>query len=616
MTKKRVLIFFLAFVLALTFVIAQGNVSNSSGSLSTNSESAIDQAYLCLDDRISEKDQSSISLQEAIFGILALGSNSKLISIIDDKAIEGDHWSESSSDIKDTAQVMLAYERINKNSEDIESWLLSNEISAKDLTWSLQIDVPNIITPQITNVACTISYADEQRTITVNEDMTLSGNPGTCLSIDSTGFWLRVNNNCIDETFTMTCDQDFLTSLLYQKGSSQNIFVSPETHSSSALGTTQETINSKCLSTSSSCDYEGTLWAAIALDSVGTDISKYIPYLQALSESNVRYLPSAFLHNIILGSNQYSQLVGLQQQDKYWQAPNTPYSRFYDSASAMLSLQGTGSTELDNAKAYFESIVTPEGCWNNNNLRDTGFLLYGGWPRSVPSTGGGPPSPSQSCESLGFSCTSLFSCEGTVLQHDCNSGVCCSETPQQETCAEQEGEICSSGETCSGTTPPSSDSGICCLGSCNPLPSSNECQTKGGICDNKCEDDEDKVSFTCEGSDICCVAKSDSSEEGFGITWIVVLSILILIVLLLIVFRRKIQLALFKRKGPSRPSSQRGLPPGGRPPFPPGRGPIPLRGPGPRRVVRRGPQTLHLRKSSKSDKEMEETMRRLKEISK
>ena len=429
----------------------------------------------------------------------------------------------------------------------------------------------------------------------------------------SSGYWLRVEGSCAEKTFTVSCDEDFTTSLLYQRTGSSRLFLSPSTHSSASSGTTQETINSKCFSETSSCDYEGTLWAALALDSLGIDVSMYLPYLQALSTNNVKFLPSSFLHKLTTGSSQYSELVSLQQQSKFWQAPNTPNNKFFDSALAMLSLQGTSSTEFSSSQAYFEGIVTPEGCWNNNNLRDTAFLLYSGWPRTVSTSSGTPSTPS--CTSQGYSCTSALTCStlnGTISDNSCLQGVCCSESPQEQTCAELGGTSCSASETCSGTSASSSD-GSCCLATCDELPSANECETEGGSCYSSCNDDEDLKSYSCDGSDVCCFSE-DSEDSGSSIiTWIIVLSILILLIVLAIVFRDKIKLALFKRKSGGAPAPSRGIPPGRRPPFPPRRGPIPMRG---SRPIRRAPAMPQRRQASKTDKELDDTMRKLKEMSK
>lgn len=624
MHKKGVLILLL-FVFIASFTLAQSTTSNSTTSSSQSSNSGttnvISKAYQCLQSQVETKSPNTISLQEAVFGVLALGSNSKLTSVIESKIKTNNHWEETSNPLKDTAQAMLAYNRIGKNTNDIKNWTLSKSKPATDLTWYLEIDVENHESSE-----CKISYSNEQqRTVTVNEDMTLSGNPGSCLSISQGGFWLRVSNTCIDYNYTISCNKDFTTSTLYQRTGSSTIYVSPVAHSTAALGTTNERINSKCLSSSSnSCDYEGTLWGAIALDKLGVSISEYLPYLLALSESNKRFLPSGFLHLLTDGQDQYSELVQQQQQSKFWQAPNTPYNRYYDSALAILSLQGTNSIEETNSKAYFETITTPNGCWNNDNIRDTAFLLYAGWSRAVSQgSGSGSSGSADPCEPSGYYCTSEFNCaqlDGEILNEYLCPGTkaCCSQKPETQSCSALSGIICSAGQVCSGSTQKSSD-GTCCLGTCGPATQVDACKAAGGLgCYNSCLDGEEQIpSVTCSVSgEVCCKQKTNSSDSGSSLgIWITVLVILIALLVTGILMRNKLKMMLFKsrNKSPSSPSGPRGMPPGTRPPFPPFRGPMPYPRAQPRMISTQQPVR---RPVSGKDKEMEETMAKLKEMSK
>ncbi len=620
MQKKGVLIILLSIFL-VSFALAQ---NASVPSTTSGSANIISKAYQCLQSEVEAKAQNTISLQEAVFGVLALGSNSKLVSVIEGKIKTNNHWEETSNPLKDTAQAMLAYNRIGKNTNDIKNWTLSKSKAATDLTWFIEIDIDNHESSQ-----CTISYSNEQqRTVNVNEDMTLSGNPGSCLSIAASGFWLRVSNTCIDYNYTISCDKDFTTSTLYQRTGSSTIFVSPVAHSTAALGTTTEKINSKCLSSAStSCDYEGTLWAAIALDKLGVSTREYLPYLLALSESNKRFLPSSFLHILTDGQDQYSELVQEQQQSKFWQAPNTPYNRYYDSALAILSLQGVNSIEESNSKAYFETITTPQGCWNNNNIRDTGFLLYAGWSRAVSQGSGssGGSGNAQTCEAGGFTCTSLLTCEGlegeALGEYSCpGTKVCCSESPVLESCSAQAGIICSSGQVCSGSSSKSSE-GTCCLGTCAQETQQDACKAVGGTgCFSSCLDSEEQVSsVTCSVSgEVCCKQKTSQSESSSNLgLWVTLLVILIALVVAGILMRNKLKMILFKsrNKGPSSSGPTRPMPPGSRPPFPPFRGPMPYPRAQPRVIQPSSTQQMR-RPSTNKDKEMEETMAKLKEMSK
>ena len=135
---KKVGVLLLALFFTSFFVIAQNNGTNNVPASTNN----VEKAYQCLENLIDDKDQDDISLQEAVFSNLALGSNSKLKSVID--AEKGNNcWPSSSCTIKDTAQVLLAFERTKKNTDDIETWLLDQAGVASELTWFLQIDIEN-----------------------------------------------------------------------------------------------------------------------------------------------------------------------------------------------------------------------------------------------------------------------------------------------------------------------------------------------------------------------------------------------------------------------------------------------------------------------------------------
>ena len=147
MHKKSLLIVILSIFL-LSFVIAQNASTNQSISQTNPNSNVADKAYQCLQSQIDSKSQNTLSLQESVFSVLALGSNSKALSVIDGKIIGGNHWQESTNPLKDTSQVLLAYDRIGRNTDTIKSWLLSNKRPATDLTWYLEIDVD-------TNIAVT-----------------------------------------------------------------------------------------------------------------------------------------------------------------------------------------------------------------------------------------------------------------------------------------------------------------------------------------------------------------------------------------------------------------------------------------------------------------------------
>lgn len=604
--KKRVVGILLVFIVLFSFfVIAQSNETNDAvDSGVVGEEKSIEKAYRCLENQIDKKD--SLALEESVFSVLAMGSNNKLDkSISDEKSSESECWPSSGCNIKNTAQVLLAYERVGKSTDEIEKWLLLKEMNAKDLIWYLETDITNHEAS-----ACTIKYGSEDRGYNIKEDMTLDGNPGSCLGISYGGYWLKVKDSCLDSEFVVSCDKEFVTALAYQRVSGGTVYVSSNAQSGASLGTTNVKVNSKCFGIGNKCDYEGTLWAALALNEIGYDISAYIPYLLALSENNGKFFPDSFLHILTGGEDQYRQVIQKQNEKGYWDIAGGE-NRFYDTSLGMLSLRASYPSDIDSTKNYLLSAQTNEGCWNNNNIRDTGFILYSGWYRGVNQGGGG--GGTTSCVDFGFYCGNRFKCAGDLLNnYDCSdSGVgleCCSEPFEKDSCSEIGGEICGADEKCSKQIESSSD-GACCTGTCEVKVVENECRINvGGVCRSDCNDDEDRKNEICPDSgDVCCVEKdSPAPSEGISL-WIWILIILILLVILGIVFRNKIRVWVWKRKGKARVG---GVP---RPPRGPPSGLMAAR-PAPRfgsQMARRPSGN-----ASPKDKEMEETMRKLREMGK
>jgi len=197
-------------------------------------------------------------------------------------------------------------------------------------------------------------------------------------------FLLKISENCFGTDFSISCDEDFVTTLLYEK---QNTwYVSSATQQSVSLGTTNEKVVSSCLSSGSSCDYEGTLWATLALQRKGKDISEFLPYLITFQDTNSKYFPEAFLYMITNEPSFHKKLLERQSSTGFWEAEDS--NRFFSSALALAALQGTSAqNEINKAKNYFISVIpqTSPYCWQNA-IKETAFLLYAGWPRSPAAT--------------------------------------------------------------------------------------------------------------------------------------------------------------------------------------------------------------------------------------
>ncbi|HTZ41585.1 MAG TPA: hypothetical protein VMC07_00025, partial [Candidatus Omnitrophota bacterium] len=256
--KKRVLFIFLIFIFLSLFPLlaAQSN------------QSMTDAGYSCLNSKIG--DCSSLSLGQKIFSALATG---KCISQVDSSMeSNGGYKISGAFDIKTTSQAILALKTSGHSTTKSTDWLLTQSQPTADINWYLQID-SNAAT------SCTVSDSSSSYTVGVNADKTISNGAGSCLSVSSNGYWLSVSPSCYRTNFSVSCDQPFTTTELYQRAGYPTIYISSSSQSSSQGGTLKNSFSSYCFGTGSTCNYEASLWAALALDFTRKDISSYIPYL-------------------------------------------------------------------------------------------------------------------------------------------------------------------------------------------------------------------------------------------------------------------------------------------------------------------------------------------------
>lgn len=583
---------------------------------SANEEAQVTKGYQCLDDLVVNK--SKPSFQESVFGALALGSRQSLLSALQsEKSTSEACWPKSGCKVKDTALAMIAYRQSGQPTADIEKWLLSKKSSPAELTWYLEID-----TTQRTSASCTLRYDGRDYTTTIQEDMTFSNGAGSCLSPSTSGYWLRISPSCLSKSFEVKCDKDFISTLIYQKSGGETVYVGANTHSAPSLGTTNESVSASCFKSGSGCDYEGTLWAAFAFSEIQKENSDVLPYLIALSEDDTKYFPSAFLYLLTGDEEYYAQIISQRKQNQFWELTGSG-GRFYDTSLALLALGGStsSSSELDSTKTYLLNIQGKNGCWNNDNVRDTAFLLYSGWPRTgiaQPNAVGSTPTcieangfcelPSE-CADAGGSRLSGFLCSS-------GGSVCCSKKVERLSCASQKGKLCALSEVCSGTSVRSSE-GDCCIGTCDSAAvRESACEASGGFCSSTCGKGEKEVSEGCTVSgDICCAV--DDAPKGGAWIWIVILLLLIILAALAIMYKDKLRMWWYKRQGKasSTPIVRTG-------PSGPGSGssnlPMrqPLRPAYPQRQMpqQRMPPTRP--NAPSKDAEIDDTLRKLKEMSK
>ncbi len=599
--KKRGMIF--AFLFCLLFLGSFVTAANST------TQTIDEKAYACLEAKVENK-CSTLSTEEKIFSLLTIERcKTELMS----DSSNSECWPRSNCKIKTTAQAILALRHVNADTVKAENWLLAQTGTSSDIDWFLQIESEN-------ETSCTATYSEGSYKFSIEDDKTLSGSAGSCLRL-SGDYWFKIAPTCYDKEIRISCEKSFLTSLLYKKKNSVTVYVSEKTDSSSAGGSTASKITSSCFKEGTSCSYEGTLWAAFALKYRNHDVSTYIPYLIAMADSNLKYIPYSFLYYL---TNSYRTDLLIQQlEGKWWEASG---DKFYDTAIALLPFPNEDLSEKSGSISWLQETQGTDGCWQGN-LRNTALLLYSVWPKKTAV----PNETAQDCEDSGYSCMSSAACvssNGNVLTDysGCFVDVCCSEEKVLQTCSQQNGELCSSDEDClGGSTASASDSTggkFCCIaGTCGTAQQTTSCESQGGgVCRGSCYTNEDSSSYSCDSSSyMCCVPK----PQGSSLWLIIVLAILIILVVLGIIFRKKLRELLFRlkskfSKGKGRPAYQ----PGG-PRFPPTPSSRIYPGAVPRRII---PQSARapvsrlpprpVRKTAQGKSDFDEVLKKLKEIGK
>ncbi|MBS3093414.1 hypothetical protein J4456_02430 [Candidatus Pacearchaeota archaeon] len=588
-SKKGVLVLLVSSLLfSVLFIFAQD-------------QTQIDKAYTCFETELNGNCGDALSTKQAAFNLLAGSYKSSFISEckknIKDKQIDN-CWGETDAglcNIKFTALAALSLHQVNDDIDKPIDYLLSKRITDTGLTWYLEIDTNN-------KSECDING----KKFTIDENKKIIGSAPQGLIKAYNDYWFEIKD--INKNYTISCDSDFLTALVYQKPDSSAFHISSETKTASEFGIITEKVNSYCFSMTNKCDYEGSLWAALLLAKLGEDVSSYLPYLTATADKteNRKFIPSAFLYILTNSDDYYNDVVSLQKTGNYWDESR---NKLYDTSIALLALGTLNSNEIDGAKRYLLSNQKENGCWPS----DTSFILHAVFPKKTIDFKDSGTSLSF-CEDFGNFCVSLGQCtlQNTMNNFYCasSSQVCCKEDFQEPSCAEKEGIICKSTQQCEGESIYSSD-GECCVGDCVEIDTEPECEKQGFICKSSCADkEEEKISYSnsCSFGDVCC-GRLPVEEKGTNWWLIILLVILIILVILAILYRNQLKVWMFKRKAglktkpvpPTRPTftpqpifPARPLPPTQRPQMRP----------------------TAPRRDTTKDKEFEDTMKKLRDMSK
>lgn len=582
-------------------------------------ETGIDKAYSCLKTQLGTDCEKAETTEQNAFSLLAMaydsGVQSDCKSKLNAKKKTNNCWGETSSascDIKYTALSVIALKNLGVNVDSSVDWLLTKKILSKELDWFLEIDSSNA-------TKCKIKVnGGSESTFNMAENKKMSGS-SNCLAPAEQDYFLKIANSCLDKNFTISCEDDFKTTLIYKKPNSNVLYISSETHSAVADSSTEERIESYCFAESNTCNFEASLWAALALGKAGEDVTSYIPYITAMAENteNKKYLPFAFLYILTSGDDYFSEIVNNQKPGKFWDESG---KKFYDTALALLALDPGAESALS-SKEYLLNNQDSSGCWNSNNIRDTSFLLYAGWPKQPASTDDSPSAAN--CLEFNKFCVASGECSSEeVLPNFYCSGaeVCCETNAPEETCSEKGGKECLADEECDGSTYTSSDTLSCCVGKCSAITTTNDCIDAGNVCRvNECGTGQKEVTgyFDCEFDEVCCKEEGGSSK-----LWLIILLIiLIILVVLAILFREQLKVWLFRiksnlkfGKGPASSSRPSSPPPGFGQMIFPQRQIIPRQAMPPR-TMPRPPARSPARKSEKEGA-FEETMKKLREMSK
>jgi len=573
--------------------------SDSSTTTAQQDLSGIEDGFDCLEEKVG--DCSQLTTQEIAYTILATPDN-----VFDDCVSElegrmsGDNW----GNVRDTALAILALDHAGKDTEASELWLLDQSRTPTELVWYLEQDSNEA-------VECHIGYQTNDYTVSIGTNKKIDSDAGTCLTRAQSNFWLEINPNCYDEEFNIECDKNFIATLLYKNKNSPTIYPIEGTESAAAFGSIKLKVNSKCFGTTS-CEYEATAWATLALLKKGYNVEEFIPYVIAMAESNEQYLPDSFIYMSTNYQDYASQLIADQKLGNYWEAQSPAYNRYYDTALALIALGSSSAEQITKARDWLLFSQGANGCWQNS-IRDTAIVLWALEGRSGRSSSGGGVTycseanyfciPSNDCPSdqdvgNNFFCASL-------------SDTCCM-TENLQSCSEYGGEECDSGYVCTGNERKATDTNECCTGTCVERSETTECEDNYYYCKDSCSESQESVDYACDGGQVCCRTKTETPDEGSA-WWIWVLIILIIAVLGAIAWvkREALKLWWFKmrskfkkdkggRKGPQGPRP--GMPP--RPGFPPVRR-MPMR--------RAPPQRRHY---DRRDTHIDATFKKLREMSK
>ena len=592
----------LAILFLLLFSLVPLSLAEETETTEDSELSKIENGFSCLENTAG--DCSGLSTQDIALTILATPDNifDSCVSELENRKTLN-HW----TTIQDTALAILALKHAGKDTKLSEEWLLTQEKIPTELTWYIQQD-------SSVETDCSATYGGNSYQFEVGADKKIDTNPGNCLDREHFNFWLEIDSGCYDEDFSIRCDENFIATLLYQNSgtTSGTLYILEGTTSASALDTIDLKVKSKCFGSSSSCNYETTAWAALALLGTGYDIQEYIPYLIATSDSNAKYLPKAFIYMLTNYDDYATQLIAEQNQlASYWDISSPSNTKYYDTALALIALGSSPAEQITNAKEQLLSDQAANGCWSNT-VKDTAIVLWALTGRAGKTAENGDMSY---CSETDYFCIPSYDCPGTekASGYFCSSPseVCCIQE-NLKSCSEYYGEECESNENCIGNKRKATDTDNCCTGNCKEKSTETECEENFYTCMDSCSSYQEPMSsYACDNSQVCCRTKTtDTAEKSTWWIWVLIILILATLGVIGYIYRGKLKPIWLKIKS----KFKKGKGKGGVPPRRPGPGMPPRPGFPPVRRPR-PPVAPMRRRPAHQDRAMADTFKKLKEMS-
>lgn len=397
-------------------------------------EQKIQKAYEWVFAKVAERGCNALSTEEKVFVLLATGQCEDALknsakTVNSQQQCFTPTGTGTSCDLKSTAQAALALENEGIDATKAGNWLISQKKVPGTMKWILQVESNEA-------TACTIKYDSTTISLTIGVDKKIKTLSPGCFSKYQNDYWLLIAPTCREKTFNISCDKSFLTNLIYTEGE-QTFFISEKTHAASENEQTQEKVESLCFTQSDNCelDYEGGLWAALALDVMYFDWDAFAPYLMANAEKTVnkKYMPYAFLYQL-QGSEYYGSLISSKKTvsaGDYWEYLSDPY---FGTAMSAFVLDNSFPTT---GKDWLLSTQSADKSWRGD-LTNTAFILYSVWPGMYvppvePECGNGVVEGDEECD------------DGNLEDGDGCSEDCEEEVPPEPYCGDS---IINGNETC------------------------------------------------------------------------------------------------------------------------------------------------------------------------